>query len=131
MAKGRSEDKGRGRKKVAAEGEPIEQLGRDNRTAGPSPLTDVDRIALGGAKSKWQERTAPAAGDPLSAAELDGLSLLGGSNIRDGAIEGVSDPIRDGSGGPRERPDDAAVSGGEGTQRRNPPLLADEESTER
>jgi hypothetical protein len=113
------------KKKVAAEGEPLEQLGRENRTDGPSPLTDVDRMALGDAKSEWQERTAPAAGDPLSAAELDGLSLLGGSDIRDGAIGGVSDPIRDGSGGPRERPDEGIAPGGKGTQRRNPPLVAD------
>mgnify|MGYP006951352959 CR=1 FL=1 len=125
MAKGSNEESGRGRKKVQAEGEPLEQLGRENRTDGPSPLTDVDRMALGGAKSEWQERSAPAAGDPLSAAELDGLSLLGGSDIREGAIGGVSDPIRDGTGGPRERPDEGITPGGKGTQRRNPPLVAD------
>ena len=125
MAK-KSEGRSSRGKKVQAEGEPLEQLGRDNRTDGPSPLTDVDRLALGDAKSEWQERSAPAAGDPLTAAELDGLSLLGGSDIRDGAIGGVSDPIRDGSGGPRERPDEDIVLGGEGgAQRRNPPLLAD------
>ena len=123
---GSSSSEGSGRKKkVAAEGEPVEQLGRENRTDGPSPLTDVDRMALGDAKSEWQERNAPAAGDPLTAAELDGLSLLGGSDIRDGAIAGVSDPIRDGSGGPRERPDEGITPGGAGTQRRNPPLVAD------
>ena len=74
MAKKSEGKSGAGRgKKVQAEGEPIEQLGRDDRTDGPSPLTDVDRLALGDAKSEWQERSAPAAGDPLTAAELVNL----------------------------------------------------------
>jgi hypothetical protein len=92
---------------------------------GPSPLTDVDQMALEGGKSEWQERNAPSAGDPMSRAELNGLSLLGGSDPRDdGAINGVSDPVRDGSAGPRERPDAGIQAAGAGG-RKNPPLMED------
>ena len=97
---------------------------RAHVAGGPSPLTDTDRDALAGQKSEWQERNAPAAGDPASQAELDGLSLLGGSSLRDGAIPGVSDPVRDGSGGPRERPDAGIQTAGP-KGRQNPPLLED------
>jgi hypothetical protein len=92
---------------------------------GPSPLDEQDQAALEGGKSESQERNAPAAGDPATRAELDGLSLLGGSDPRgDGAIAGVSDPVRDGSGGPRERAgEEIQVAGGGGRQ--NPPLMED------
>ena len=95
-----------------------------NRAGGPSRRHEIDEMALGAPKSEWQERTAPAAGDPVSQDELDGLSLLGGSSVRGGAIPGVSDPVRDGSAGPRERPDpDAAVTGGGPEGRKSPEQL--------
>jgi hypothetical protein len=94
-----------------------------NRAGGPSPLTDVDRAALSAEKSGWNESDAPAAGDPVSDEEKRGLSILGGSSIRDGAIGGVSDPVRDGTGGPPERPGEGVGPGG--AQRLNPPLTED------
>jgi hypothetical protein len=111
------QDKGRD---LASEGE---ERGRSTRMGGASPLNDVDRMALDGGKSEWQEASAPAANDPLSADELDGLGLVGGSSLRDDALPGVSDPIRDGSGAPKERPT-GEIGGG----RRNPPLVADAET---
>lgn len=96
--------------------------GRSHVAGGPSPLTEIDEMALGAPKSAWQERTAPAAGDPVSEAEMNGLTLLGGSSIRDGAIDGVSDPVRDGSAGPRERADEGIRKAGPGG-RQNPPLV--------
>jgi hypothetical protein len=101
-------------------GTEAEERGRSTRRGGASPLTDVDRMALDGPKSKWVESTSPAAGDPLSEDELDGLTLLGHSSLRDDAVPGVSDPIRDGSGGPKERPTGEIVGG-----RKNPPLVDD------
>ena len=100
-----------------------ERMIGENRTDGPSYLSDVDREALSGPKSEWQEASAPAAGDPVSDDELRGLSLLGGSSFRDGALPGVSDPVRDGTGGPHERPDEGVGPGG--AQRVNPPLTED------
>jgi len=117
------EDPGGGRPgKMRAADEPAERMIGENRTDGPSHLTDVDRMALEGPKSEWQEANAPAAGDPVSEDELRGLSLLGGSSVRDGALPGVSDPMRDGTGGPHERPSDAV---GAGPRRQNPPLVED------
>ncbi|MFL5577047.1 MAG: hypothetical protein ACJ79S_13865 [Gemmatimonadaceae bacterium] len=127
--RGGKPEQGSGRqRKVRAEGERPEQMIGENRTDGPSYISDVDRMAMSGEKTEWQERTAPAAGDPVSEEELEGLSILGGSDVREGAIPGVSDPIRDGSGGPQERPDpDAAIEGAGrgGVARRNPPLVED------
>lgn len=118
------ERQGEGRPaKLRAEGERPEEMIGENRTDGPSYISDIDRMAMEGEKSEWQERSAPAAGDPVSEDELRGLSLLGGSSIRDDAIPGVSDPVRDGSGGPHERPGEAV---GSGPERRNPPLVEDE-----
>lgn len=92
---------------------------------GPSPLTEIDQLALNDEKSVWQERNAPAAGDPATQAELNGLSLLGGTDPRDdGAINGVSDPVRDASAGPRERGDAPIVVAGP-RGRQNPPLVED------
>ena len=54
---------------------------------------EIDRMAREGGKSEWQERTAPAASDPVSDAERKGLNVLGQSDPRgDGSIRGVSDP---------------------------------------
>jgi hypothetical protein len=54
---------------------------------------EIDRMALDGTKSEWQERTAPAASDPVSDDERRGLNVLGQNDPRgDGAINGVSDP---------------------------------------
>lgn len=72
-------------------------------------------------KSEWLGSQDSAAYDPVTPVEQDGLSILGGSSIRDGAINGVSDPVRADSAGPRERPregDDIAAG-----PRRNPPLV--------
>ena len=73
-----------------------------------------------GAKSEWQERSSPAADDPVSDEERAGLSVLGSSSVRGGAIPGVSDPVRDGRAGPRERADDIGTG-----VRKNPPEIAD------
>lgn len=62
----------------------------------PDPRYDsreIDRMALDGTKSEWQERTAPAASDPVSDDERRGLNILGQNDPRgDGSIGGVSDP---------------------------------------
>ena len=97
--------------------------GRSHVAGGPSPLTDVDEMALHAPKSEWQERTAPAAGDPVSDAEKNGLSILGASTVDDDAHNGVSDAPRDGHAAPIERQTDIQVAGEGG--RRNPPLMAD------
>jgi hypothetical protein len=114
-----------GRPKMRAEGERPEQMIGENRTDGPSYISDVDREAMSAPKSEWQEKSAPAAGDPVSADELRGLSLLGGSSYRDDALPGVSDPIRDGSGGPQERPGAPVGQRAEGGRRINPPEIDD------
>ena len=55
-------------------------------------------------KTSWQDSTSPSASEPMTEEEKDGHSILGGSNIRGGAIPGVSDPVPD-SGSRRERPE--------------------------
>jgi len=107
---------------LASEGE---GRGRSTRLGGASPLNDVDRMALEGDRSEWQEASAPAANDPLSADELNGLSLLGGSSLRDDALPGVSDPFRDGSGAPKERAT-GEIAGG----RKNPPPMDDADTSD-
>ncbi len=53
---------------------------------------EIDRMALDGTKSAYQERTAPAASDPVSDDERRGLNVLGQNDPRgDGSINGVSD----------------------------------------
>ena len=53
---------------------------------------EIDRMAREGGKSEWQERTAPAASDPVSDAERKGLNVLGQSDPRGGgSIRGASD----------------------------------------
>jgi VanZ family protein len=50
-------------------------------------------MALDGTKSAYQERTAPAASDPVSDDERRGLNIIAQNDPRgDGAIGGVSDP---------------------------------------
>ena len=79
---------------------------------------EIDRMALEGEKSEWQERSAPAAGDPVSDDERRGLNILAQSDPRgDGSLEGVSDPKADDV--PRTPPLEA------GGARRNPPLVED------
>ena len=53
---------------------------------------EIDRLAREGGKTEWQERSAPAAGDPVSDDERRGLNIIAQSDPRgDGAINGVSD----------------------------------------
>jgi hypothetical protein len=72
-----------------------------------------------GEKSKWQASTDPAADDPLTDLERTAHGLLGGSSLRDGALGGPSDAVRDGGAAPHERADDSLRAGG---TRKNPPL---------
>lgn len=81
---------------------------------------EIDRMALEGGKSKWQERSAPAAGDPVSDEERLGLNVLGQSDPRgNGALAGVSDANRGDvdAAAPIVAPADG--------ERRNPPLVED------
>lgn len=83
---------------------------------------EIDRMALEGEKSEWQERSAPAAGDPVSDDEKRGLNILAQSDPRgDGALEGVSARKAD------DLPNTPALDEGTagGGQRRNPPLVED------
>ena len=80
---------------------------------GPSPASPVDESATGGAKSAWQERNAPAAGDDVSDDERQGLGLLGRSDAREGAVPGVG-----GGGGD-------VIDAAAGGVRTNPPELPD------
>ena len=60
--------------------------------ASPNDDREIDRAAraTGAGKSEWQERTAPAPGDPVSDDERKGLNVLGQSDPRgDGSIRGV------------------------------------------
>ena len=101
-----------------------EDPSRSPGTGGPSPLDERDEAALEGHKSRWQEANSPAAGDPITRDELNGLGLLGGSSLRGGALPGVSNPHYDGSGAPMERPDGAIRLGGAGG-RRSPEFVPD------
>ena len=81
---------------------------------------EIDRMALDGTKTEWQERSAPAASDPVSDAERRGLNVMGQNDPRgDGSINGVSDPNEG----------DVAAAGplnaATGTPRVNPPLVED------
>jgi hypothetical protein len=82
---------------------------------------EIDRMALEGGKSEWQERSAPAAGDPVSDEEKKGLNILAQSDPRgDGALEGVS--ARKAGDVPDTPPIDGTSGDG---RRRNPPLVED------
>jgi hypothetical protein len=80
---------------------------------------EIDRMALHGPKSKWQEASESAAGDPETREELAGIDLLGRASVRDDAIPGPSEASAEsGIDHPEEGP--------EGDQRRrNPPLEED------
>ena len=83
-------------------------------------LREVHQMAVDAAKSEWQERTAPAAGDPVSDDERRGLDLLGQNDPRgDGSLHGVGDPNAGDVGATPP-----VVAPGEG-ERRNPPLVRD------
>jgi hypothetical protein len=69
-------------------------------------------------KSEWLGSTDSAAYDPPTEEEINGLRILGESSVRDGAIAGVSDPVRGGDAAPRQRPDDSMRATG---PRNNPP----------
>ena len=68
-----------------------------------------------------QQSNAPSRADQTARIseeeEAAGLSILGASSVRGGAIGGVSDPVRDGRAGPHERADDI----GQVEERTNPP----------
>jgi hypothetical protein len=82
---------------------------------------EIDRMALDGSKTEWQERTAPAASDPVSDAERRGLNVLGQSDPRaDGALGGVSDA----NDGDVAAAAPIVVAPG-GAPRVNPPLVED------
>lgn len=81
---------------------------------------EIDRMALDGSKSDYQERTAPAASDPVSDDERRGLNIIAQNDPRgDGSIGGVS--------GPNEGDVAAAapVVAPAGEHRVNPPLVED------
>ena len=81
-------------------------------------IRDIERMALDGSKTEWQERTAPAASDPVSDDERRGLNVLGQNDPRgDGAINGVSDPNEG------DVKAVAPVEAPEGNVRRSPPLV--------
>ena len=55
---------------------------------------EIDRMALEGPKTEWQERSAPAAGDPVSDDEKRGLNLLGRSAESDEPLTAPRDGER-------------------------------------
>ena len=58
---------------------------------------EIDRLAREAPKSEWQERTAPAAGDPMTDDERRAHDIVAQPDPRgDGSIAGVSDD----AGGP-------------------------------
>jgi len=87
----------------------------------PARLRDedeIDRLAREGGKSEWQERSAPAAGDPVSDDERRGLNIIAQNDPRgDGAINGVSDA----NGG--DVAATAPVQAPREGERRNPPAI--------
>jgi hypothetical protein len=81
---------------------------------------EIDRMALEGGKTEWQERSAPAAGDPVSEDEKKGLNILAQADPRgDGSIEGVSAAKAGDTG------DAQAITASPDNVRRNPPLVED------
>jgi hypothetical protein len=88
--------------------------------AGDLDSREIDRMAREAPKSEWQERSAPAAGDPVSDDERRGLNILGQSDPRgNGAINGVSD-TNEGDVAASE-----PVVAPPGARRANPPLVED------
>jgi hypothetical protein len=83
---------------------------------------EIDEMARRAPKSEWQEKSAPAAGDPVSDDEKRGLNVIAQSDPRgDGSIAGVSDPNR-GDVGATPPAEDRTLGGG---LRKNPPLVED------
>lgn len=81
---------------------------------------EIDRTALSGPKTEWQEPSEAAAGDPPTADELAGIDLLGRASVRNDAIAGPSEPSAEsGIDHPEEVSD-------QDEKRRNPPLEEDE-----
>jgi hypothetical protein len=79
---------------------------------------EMDRMAREGGKTEWQERSAPAAGDPVSDDERRGLNILAQNDPRgDGSLHGVSEP-----NGGDVRATEPVVAPREG-ERRNPPAI--------
>lgn len=92
----------------------------EGRAAGAGDARETDRAARAGEKSEWQERSAPAAGDPVSDAERRGLSMLGQNDPRgDGSLQGVSDASA------AEVQATEPVVAPPGSHRTNPPLVED------
>lgn len=82
----------------------------------------VDRGALSEPKSDWQERSEPAAGERMTRAELRGMDLLGRSSVRNGALEGVSEPSSESGIDAPPSPEDLSRRS---AHRTNPPLSDD------
>jgi hypothetical protein len=72
-------------------------------------------------KSEWLTDRDRGAYEPVTDEELNGLRPLGESSVRDGAIAGVSDPVRGGNAAPHQRADD--TTGGDDGPRRNPEVV--------
>lgn len=83
---------------------------------------EIDREALREPRSNWQERSEPAAGEQMTPAELRGMDLLGRASVRNGAIQGVSEPSAE-SG--VDRPPSPVDVSRRSAHRTNPPLSDD------
>jgi hypothetical protein len=90
---------------------PKKKQGGARRTA-RNLESERDQSAASNEKTEWIGSADSAAYDPPTEEEKRGASILGGSSIRDGAIPGVSDPVRDGRAGPHERADDLSSAQG-------------------
>lgn len=112
-------DKRRG-KKQSGRGARASDADRSRDRA--SSERDMDREALREPRSDWQERNESAAGGQMTPAELRGMDLLGRASVRNGAIEGVSEPSAEsGIDRPRSPVDVSRRS----AHRTNPPLSDD------
>lgn len=110
-------DKRKGKKQSGARASDEERTRKHARTE-----RELDSEALGEPRSDWQERNEPAAGDQMTPAELRGMDLLGRASVRNGAIEGVSEPSAE-SG--VDRPPSPAEVSRRSARRTNPPLSDD------
>jgi hypothetical protein len=97
-----------------------EEAMADRKRGGGSRSGAKRQPRRGQKKTPWQEANAPAADEPMSAAELDGQDLLGHSSVRGGAIAGVSDTD------PERQADSLSYgTAGPAGLRRNPPEADD------
>ncbi len=96
--------------------------GKDQTGERQSEAREMDREALREPKSDWQERSESTAGEQMTPAELRGMDLLGRSSVRDGALEGVSEPSAE-SG--IDHPPSPADLSRRSAHRTNPPLSDD------